>query len=130
MQQRTQHNSTDNDTLAAKHPLLTPYKMGNFNLSHRVVLAPLTRQRSFNNVPQPHAILYYSQRTSKGGLLITEATGVSDTARGYPNTPGIWTEEQVEAWKPTVDAVHAKGVSSFVKFGMLGGFRIMNHLLG
>lgn len=48
----------------------------------RVVLAPLTRQRSYNNVPQPHAILYYSQRTTKGGLLIAEATGVSDTAQG------------------------------------------------
>ncbi|XP_050252938.1 12-oxophytodienoate reductase 2-like isoform X18 [Quercus robur] len=90
-------------------PLLTPYKLGKFNLSHRVVLAPLTRQRSYGNVPQPHAILYYSQRTSKGGLLITEATGVSDTAQGYPDTPGIWTKEQVEAWKPIVDAVHAKG---------------------
>ncbi|CAL9002469.1 unnamed protein product [Prunus brigantina] len=72
----------------------------------RVVLAPLTRQRSYGNVPQPHAILYYSQRTSNGGLLIAEATGVSDTAQGYPDTPGIWTKEQVEAWKPIVDAVH------------------------
>ncbi|WCJ34869.1 12-oxophytodienoate reductase 1 [Euphorbia peplus] len=89
--------------------LLTPYKMGNFNLSHRVVLAPLTRQKSYRNVPQPHAILYYSQRTSKGGLLIAEATGVSDTAQGYSDTPGIWTKEHVEAWKPIVDAVHAKG---------------------
>ncbi|KAF3536742.1 hypothetical protein F2Q69_00020891 [Brassica cretica] len=44
--------------------LLTPYKMGRFNLSHRVILAPLTRQRSYGNVPQPHAVLYYSQRTS------------------------------------------------------------------
>ncbi|KAK6945518.1 NADH:flavin oxidoreductase/NADH oxidase, N-terminal, partial [Dillenia turbinata] len=90
-------------------PLLTPYKMGNFELSHRVVLAPLTRCRSYGNVPQPHAILYYSQRASKGGLLITEATGVSDTAQGYPETPGIWTKEQVEAWKPIVKAVHDKG---------------------
>ena len=48
----------------------------------RVVLAPLMRQRSYGNVPQPHAILYYSQRTSKGGLLIAEATGVSNTAQG------------------------------------------------
>ncbi|KAL6180328.1 hypothetical protein ACLB2K_046992 [Fragaria x ananassa] len=75
----------------------------------RVVLAPLGRMRSYGNVPQPHAILYYSQRTSKGGLLISEATGVSDTAQGYTDTPGIWTKEQVEAWKPIVNAVHAKG---------------------
>ncbi|XP_009362381.2 putative 12-oxophytodienoate reductase 11 [Pyrus x bretschneideri] len=90
-------------------PLLSPYKLGNFNLSHRVVLAPLTRQRSYGGVPQPHAVLYYSQRTSNGGLLIAEATGISDTAQGYPNTPGIWTKEQIESWKPIVDAVHAKG---------------------
>ncbi|KAL2942744.1 12-oxophytodienoate reductase 1 [Bienertia sinuspersici] len=75
----------------------------------RVVLAPMTRVRSYKNVPQSHAILYYSQRSTIGGLLISEATGVSDTAQGYPNTPGIWTKEQVEAWKPIVDAVHAKG---------------------
>ncbi|KAF3340781.1 putative 12-oxophytodienoate reductase 11 [Carex littledalei] len=92
-----------------EQPLLTPYQMGRFQLSHRVVLAPLTRCRSYNNVPQPHAALYYSQRTTKGGLLIAEGTGVSETAQGYPRTPGIWTKEHVEAWKPIVDAVHAKG---------------------
>ncbi|PRQ20639.1 putative 12-oxophytodienoate reductase [Rosa chinensis] len=90
-------------------PLLTPYKMGKFDLSHRVVLAPLTRRRSYGYVPQPHANLYYSQRTSKGGLLIAEAAGVSDTAQGYPDTPGIWRNEQVEAWKPIVNTVHDKG---------------------
>ncbi|XP_020520336.1 putative 12-oxophytodienoate reductase 11 [Amborella trichopoda] len=101
-------------------PLLTPYKMGNFFLSHRVVLAPVTRERSYGNVPQPHAILYYSQRTSKGGFLITEATGVSDTAQGYAHTPGIWTEEQVEAWKPIVDAVHDKGGVFFCQIWHVG----------
>ncbi|XLU56894.1 hypothetical protein S245_051542 [Arachis hypogaea] len=105
---------------SAINPLLTPYKMGKFNLSHRVVLAPLTRQRSYNNVPQPHAVLYYSQRTTKGGLLISEATGVSDTAQGYPHTPGIWTKEQVEAWKPIVDAVHAKGGIFFCQIWHVG----------
>ncbi|KAH6763834.1 12-oxophytodienoate reductase 2 [Perilla frutescens var. frutescens] len=101
-------------------PLLTPYKMGNFQLSHRIVLAPLTRQRSYNNVPQPHAVLYYSQRANKGGFLISEATGVSDTAQGYPDTPGIWTKEQVEAWKPIVDAVHAKGAVFFCQIWHVG----------
>ncbi|GJN27526.1 hypothetical protein PR202_gb15556 [Eleusine coracana subsp. coracana] len=90
-------------------PLLTPYKMGRFQLSHRVVLAPLTRQRSFGCVPQPHAAVYYAQRTTPGGFLIAEATGVSHAAQGYPHTPGLWTREQMEAWKPIVDAVHAKG---------------------
>ncbi|WJX60051.1 12-oxophytodienoate reductase 1 [Trifolium repens] len=103
-------------------PLLTPYQLGKFNLAHRVVLAPLGRLRSYGNVPQPHAILYYSQRAagSNGGLLITEATGVSNTAQGYPNTPGIWTKEQVEAWKPIVDAVHAKGATFFVQIVHVG----------
>ncbi|KAG6406375.1 hypothetical protein SASPL_133975 [Salvia splendens] len=101
-------------------PLLTPYKMGEFALSHRIVLAPLTRDRSYNNVPQPHAAVYYSQRATKGGLLITEATGVSDTAQGYPDTPGIWTKEHVEAWKPIVDAVHQKGGVFFVQLWHVG----------
>ncbi|KAE9606472.1 hypothetical protein Lal_00013995 [Lupinus albus] len=91
------------------NPLLTPYKMGNFNLSHRIVLAPLTRQRSYENVPQPHAVLYYTQRTSKGGLLIAEATDICPTAQGYPNTPGIWNHSQIQAWKSIVDSVHAHG---------------------
>ncbi|KAJ0580149.1 putative 12-oxophytodienoate reductase [Helianthus annuus] len=89
--------------------LLTPYKMGKFELSHRVVLAPLTRQRCLGYVPQPPMILYYSQRTSKGGFLIAEAAGVSDISQTSPEMPGIWTKEQVEGWKPIVDAVHAKG---------------------
>ncbi|XP_059461033.1 putative 12-oxophytodienoate reductase 11 [Corylus avellana] len=90
-------------------PLLTPHRLGNFNLSHRIVLAPLTRMRSYNFVAQSHAVLFYSQRTTKGGFLIGEASGISDTAQGYPNTPGIWTREQVAAWKPIVNAVHEKG---------------------
>ncbi|PIN00631.1 NADH:flavin oxidoreductase/12-oxophytodienoate reductase [Handroanthus impetiginosus] len=101
-------------------PLLTPYRMGDLDLSHRIVLAPLARNRSYNNVPQPHAALYYSQRATKGGLLITEATGVSDTAQGYPDTPGIWTKEQVEAWKPIVDAVHQKGAIFFLQLLHVG----------
>ncbi|XP_030539186.1 putative 12-oxophytodienoate reductase 11 isoform X2 [Rhodamnia argentea] len=101
-------------------PLLTRLKMGNFTLSHRIVLPPLTRSRSYHNVPQPHAALYYSQRTTPGGLLIAEATGISNTAQGYPETPGIWTREQVEAWKPIVDAVHDKGGVFFCQIWHVG----------
>ncbi|KAL0384633.1 UNVERIFIED_CONTAM: 12-oxophytodienoate reductase 1 [Sesamum radiatum] len=108
-------NSSD-----APIPLLTPYKMGDFDLSHRIVLPPLTRNRSYNNVPQPHAAVYYSQRATKGGLLIAEATGVSDTAQGYPDTPGIWTKEHVEAWKPIVEAVHQKGGIFFLQIWHVG----------
>ncbi|KAK6136033.1 hypothetical protein DH2020_030243 [Rehmannia glutinosa] len=84
--------------------------MANFHLSHRIVLAPMSRMRSYNFIAQPHAILYYTQRTTKGGFLISEGSGISETAQeGYTNTPGIWTKEQVEAWKPIVRAVHEKG---------------------
>ncbi|GJT32218.1 putative 12-oxophytodienoate reductase 11, partial [Tanacetum coccineum] len=85
-------------------PLLTPYKMGNFQLSHRVVLAPLTRFRSYNGVPQSNAILYYSQRATEGGFLIAEAASISNPPHGYRNAPGIWSKVQVDAWKPIVDA--------------------------
>lgn len=57
---------------------------------HRIVLAPLTRSRSYGNVPQPHAILYYSQRTTNGGLLISEAVPVSETALGYSSIFNIF----------------------------------------
>ncbi|XP_051181048.1 uncharacterized protein [Lolium perenne] len=102
-------------------PLLTPYKLGpHLDLSHRIVLAPLTRQRSPGNVPQPHAAVYYAQRATAGGLLITEATGVSDTAQGHRPTPGVWTTEQVEAWKPIVNAVHQKGAVFFCQLWHVG----------
>nr|QCF46590.1 12-oxo-phytodienoate reductase [Pohlia nutans] len=90
-------------------PLLTPYQLGSFKLSHRVVYAPLTRTRSVGHVPGEHVALYYAQRTTKGGFLITEATSVSATGIGYPRVPGIWSREQIEAWKPIVQAVHDKG---------------------
>uniref|UniRef100_A0A251RUB3 Putative aldolase-type TIM barrel n=1 Tax=Helianthus annuus TaxID=4232 RepID=A0A251RUB3_HELAN len=100
--------------------LLTPYKMGKFELSHRVVLAPLTRQRCLGYVLQPPMILYYSQRTSKSGFLIAEAAGVSDISQTSPEMPGIWTKEQVEGWKPLVDAFMQKEESFSVSYGWYG----------
>ncbi|EOA38169.1 hypothetical protein CARUB_v10009647mg [Capsella rubella] len=72
-------------------------------------MAPMGRLRSYGYVPQPQAALYYSQRTTPGGLLISEATGISETAMAYINIGGIWRKEQIEAWKPIVDAVHSRG---------------------
>ncbi|KAL2477590.1 12-oxophytodienoate reductase 1 [Forsythia ovata] len=109
-----------NNDISNPIPLLTPYKLGDFDLHHRIVLAPLTRNRSYNNIPQPHAVVYYSQRATKGGFLITEATGVSDTAQGFTDTPGVWTKEHVEAWKPIVDAVHEKGGVFFLQMWHVG----------
>ncbi|KAI3494771.1 hypothetical protein L1887_40382 [Cichorium endivia] len=101
-------------------PLVTPYKMGNFQLAHRIVLAPLTRFRSYDSIPQSHSILYYSQRTTEGGFLITEGTLISPSAQGCKNVPGIWSKEHIHAWKPIVDAVHAKGGIFFCQLWHLG----------
>ncbi|KAL6226772.1 hypothetical protein ACLB2K_000733 [Fragaria x ananassa] len=93
--------------------LFSPYKMGSFNLSHRVVLAPMARCRAPNEIPQPAMVEYYSQRSTPGGLLIAEATTLSNTSAGCPRVPGIYKDEQVKAWKKVVDAVHAKGAIIF-----------------
>ena len=77
------------------------------------VLAPVTRCRSYENLAQPHNALYYQQRATPGVLLIAKASAVSETAAGYPRVPGLWRDEQVEAWKPVGDAVHAKGALFF-----------------
>ncbi|XP_071701732.1 12-oxophytodienoate reductase 2-like [Rutidosis leptorrhynchoides] len=90
-------------------PLLTPYKMGNFQLSHRVVMAPMTRFRCDNTIPESNAALYYSQRATEGGFLIAEAACISPPPQGFKSAPGIWSKEHIEAWKPIVNAVHAKG---------------------
>lgn len=89
--------------------LFTPIKVGDATLKHRVVLPPLTRCRAIGAVPRKDMATYYEQRTTDGGLLIAEATCICPEAQGYPNVPGIWTEEQVAGWKPVVEAVHRKG---------------------
>ncbi|XP_022888288.1 12-oxophytodienoate reductase 3-like [Olea europaea var. sylvestris] len=66
----------------ATEALFSPYKMGKFNLSHRVVLAPMTRCRALNNIPGPALVEYYTQRSTNGGFLITEGTMISPTAAG------------------------------------------------
>ena len=80
-------------------------------LSHRIALAPLTRNRAAEPSLAPHSnhVQYYSQRASPGGLLITEAVAISPEAVGYCSIPGIWTDEQVEGWRAVANAVHAKG---------------------
>ncbi|KAL3830033.1 hypothetical protein ACJIZ3_018835 [Penstemon smallii] len=101
--------------------LFSPYKMGGkFNLSHRVVLAPMTRCRALNNIPNPALLQYYTQRATKGGFLITEGTMISPTAAGFPHVPGIFNKEQVEEWRKIVDAVHAKGAVIFCQLWHVG----------
>lgn len=100
--------------------LFSPYKMGRFDLSHRVVLAPMTRCRALNGVPNAALAEYYAQRTTPGGFLISEGTMISPGSAGFPHVPGIYSEEQVEAWKPVVEAVHSKGGFIFCQLWHVG----------
>ena len=81
--------------------LFQPIRIGDITLSHRVVLAPLTRYRNDDaHVPTDLGVEYYTQRASVSGtLLITEATYVSGQASGQPNAPGFWTDAQISSWK-------------------------------
>lgn len=90
-------------------PLFTPLRVGAFHLPNRVVLAPLTRCRAaVGRVPTALMAKYYRQRAS-AGLMLSEATSVSPEGVGYPNTPGIWSAEQVAGWKLVTRAVHDAG---------------------
>lgn len=102
--------------------LFTRLQVGNCQLQHRVVMAPLTRFRAEDNhVQMSIAKEYYSQRASvPGTLLISEATFVSPGASGYNNIPGIWSSEQIAAWKEITDAVHAKKSFIYLQLGALG----------
>lgn len=89
--------------------LFDPLVIGDWHLRNRVVLAPLTRTRaSAGRVPNAMMAEYYRQRAG-AGLMLTEATSVSPMGVGYPDTPGIWSPEQVEGWKLTTRAVHEAG---------------------
>ncbi len=88
--------------------LLSPFDLGPLTLPNRVVLAPLTRSRHEDQIPTALAPTYYAQRAS-AGLIVAEATQVTPRGQGYPDTPGIYTAEQVEAWQPVTDLVHAVG---------------------
>ncbi len=89
--------------------LFDPIQLGAIHAPNRIVMAPLTRGRSTRaHVPTPIMADYYSQRAG-AGLIITEATGISREGLGWPYAPGLWTDEQVEAWKPVIRAVHAAG---------------------
>ncbi|KAL2905873.1 Artemisinic aldehyde Delta(11(13)) reductase [Bienertia sinuspersici] len=111
------------EDMIKKKDLLTAYKMGKVverHLSHRVVMAPMTRCRALNGIPNEAMVEYYSQRATQGGLLISEGTFISPTAHGYPHCPGIYLEEQVEAWNKVTDAVHAKGAYIFCQLWHVG----------
>ena len=100
--------------------LLSPAKVGPWELANRVVMPPLTRNRADgDNVPGARAAEYYGQR-STAGLIICEATQVSPDATGYPRTPGIWNARQTARWKEIVDAIHAGGARAVIQFWHCG----------
>jgi 2,4-dienoyl-CoA reductase-like NADH-dependent reductase (Old Yellow Enzyme family) len=89
--------------------LFDPLELGALTLLNRIVMAPLTRARSCcDAVPTALMAEYYAQRAG-AGLIISEATGISREGLGWPNAPGLWTEEQVEGWKRVTGAVHDAG---------------------
>jgi N-ethylmaleimide reductase len=100
--------------------LLTPCKIGSLELSNRVFMAPLTRCRAGGSrVPNEFMKQYYESRAS-AGLIITEATAISEQGYGQTFTPGCYTEEQSKGWKQVVDAVHAKGGTMFLQLWHMG----------
>ncbi len=100
--------------------LFDPLKLGDLTLKNRVVMAPLTRSRSgVERVPGPLVAQYYAQRAS-AGLIVSEATSVTPMGVGYADTPGIWSDEQVEGWKLTTKAVHDAGGLIFMQLWHVG----------
>src|SRR6202795_2336840 len=101
--------------------LFEPYKLGALTVPNRFVMAPLTRNRAVppGMVPSPLATEYYGQRAS-AGLLVTEASQVSQQGQGYQDTPGIYSKEQVAGWRKVTDRVHERGGRIFIQLWHVG----------
>ena len=111
--------------------LFDPIRVGDLDLPNRIFMAPLTRLRgTVDNLPRPElAAEYYAQRAS-AGLILTEGTPVDPMAVGYPQVPGIWSPQQVELWKPIVDAVHRAGGRIFAQIWHVGRISHTSYLHG
>ena len=94
--------------------LFSKAQLGPLTLQNHLVIAPMTRSRATNNVPNDLMVEYYVQRGS-AGLIVTEGTSPSPNGLGYPRIPGIFSEAQVAGWKKITDAVHARGAKIFVQ---------------
>ena len=100
--------------------LLSPLHLGALPLKNRMVMAPMTRSRAGDgDAPTPAAAEYYRQRAS-AGLIIAEGAQISAQAKGYPRTPGIFTDAQVAGWKQVTDTVHAAGGLIFLQLWHVG----------
>ena len=109
--------------------LLSSLKIGPYTLSHRVIMAPLTRMRASETERAPEDLNaeYYGQRASNGGLIIAEASQVMASGRGMPRTPGIHTQAQVAGWTKVTEAVHAKGGIIFLQLWHVGRISHSSH---
>lgn len=100
--------------------LFQPFDFGEVQLSNRMVMAPMTRNRADKNgVVTPMMVEHYRQRSS-AGLIITESSPVSAQAVGYPNTPGMYTKEQVAGWQNLTQTVHQEGGCIFIQLQHCG----------
>lgn len=100
--------------------LLTPINIADIELPNRVIMAPLTRNRSNREgIPNEMMKIYYTQRASVG-LIISEGTNISPQAVGYIDTPGIWSEKQIDGWKAITEAVHSNGGRIFMQLWHTG----------
>lgn len=99
--------------------LFDPVDAGDLKLANRIVLAPLTRNRAPNAIPTPLMVEYYTQRAS-GGLLITEATAISQQGQGYSDVPGLYGTEQLDGWKHITQSVHKAGGKIVVQLWHVG----------
>ncbi|EIJ36479.1 alkene reductase [Thiothrix nivea] len=110
--------------------LFDPAQMGDLQLRNRIIMAPLTRCRaSAGRVPNALMAEYYRQRAG-AGLILTEATSVTPMGVGYPDTPGIWSDEQVEGWNLVTDAVHQAGGLIFLQLWHVGRISDSSYLDG
>ena len=110
--------------------LFDPIKLGDLQLPNRIIMAPLTRCRADEGrVPNALMAEYYVQRAS-AGLILSEATSVSPMGVGYPDTPGIWNDEQVRGWNNVTKAVHAAGGRIFLQLWHVGRISHPSYLNG
>ncbi|MGO2478386.1 MAG: alkene reductase [Pseudoalteromonas sp.] len=101
--------------------LLAPFKLNNsIELQNRVLMAPLTRCMADDNLVPTQAMVEYYARRADAGLIISEATIIRPDAQGYPNVPGLFSDEQVQGWKKVTDAVHANGGKMFAQLWHVG----------
>lgn len=100
--------------------LFEPYTLGEIPLANRIVMAPLTRNRAVAGmVPSPDAATYYAQRAT-AGLIIAEASQISQQGQGYQDTPGIYSDAQIAGWQAVTSAVHAAGGKIFLQLWHVG----------